>query len=140
MKTYQSTRRVRFDIERLLATNRASFGHSPLGDVSDLLSSGRHYTWVGIYLAVGNSAARRHASHEPQPGQKASAESRSKILISIKLAGRELGVLDVESNRERAFGAEDRVLLENVADLLARFLAVRGQYLVRQARIAAGAS
>ena len=61
-------------------------------------------------------------------------ETRSKILISIKLASRELGVLSVESDREGAFGAEDRVLLEGVADSLARFLAGRGKYLARKAR------
>jgi hypothetical protein len=43
-------------------------------------------------------------------------------------------VLSVESDREDAFGAEDRVLLEAVADTLARFLAGRGKYLARRAR------
>ena len=62
------------------------------------------------------------------------AETRSKILISMKLASRELGVLSVESDREGAFGAEDRVLLEGVADSLARFLTGRGKYLARKAR------
>jgi len=61
-------------------------------------------------------------------------ETRSKILVSIKLASRELGVLAVESDRENTFGAEDRVLLEGVADVLARFLAGKGKYLVRKAR------
>ena len=61
-------------------------------------------------------------------------ETRSKILISLKLASRELGVLSVESDRENAFGSEDRVLLEGVADTLARFLMGRGKYLARRAR------
>jgi hypothetical protein len=43
-------------------------------------------------------------------------------------------VLSVESDHENAFGAEDQVLLEAVADALARFLAGRGKYLVRRAR------
>jgi putative methionine-R-sulfoxide reductase with GAF domain len=55
----------------------------------------------------------------------------------LKLAGRELGVLDVESDRENAFGSKDRVLLENVAQLLARFLAGPGKYIARKARTAA---
>ena len=61
----------------------------------------------------------------------------------MRIAGRELGVLDVESEHENAFGSEDRVLLEGVADLLASFLAVAGKYLVLKARNAtapAGAS
>jgi len=52
----------------------------------------------------------------------------------MRLAGREVGVFDVESDRESAFGAEDRVLLENVAQLLALFLSGRGKYLARKAR------
>jgi hypothetical protein len=52
----------------------------------------------------------------------------------MKLAGRELGVLDVESDRENAFGSDDRVLLETVATRLARYLAGPGKYLVRKAR------
>ena len=52
----------------------------------------------------------------------------------MKLASRELGVLSVESDRENAFGMEDRVLLEGVADVLARFLVNRGKYLARKAR------
>ena len=134
MKTYRSSRQVLSDIKRLLAANQASFRQSPLADVSELLSSGRHYTWTGIYLAVGKTAAqhRMDASREPHPGELAHPASRSKILVSMKLAGRELGVLDVES--DRAFGSEDRVLLERVADVLAVFLAGAGQYLVRKAR------
>ena len=67
------------------------------------------------------------------PDEVALPETRSKILISMKLASRELGVLSVESDRESAFGAEDRVLLEAVADSLARFLTGRGKYLARKA-------
>ena len=138
MKRYRSPGDLSSEIERLLAGNRASFHRSPLEEVSELLSTGRHYTWVGIYLTVGKTAAQRtEAGHGPHPSQKARPESRSKILVSIELAGRELGVLDVESDRANAFGSEDRVLLEKAADLLARFLAVRGKYLVRRARAAA---
>jgi len=140
LKSYRSPRALSSEIERLLAGNRASFHQSPLEKVSELLSTGRHYTWVGIYLTVGKTASQQtEAGHGPHPGQKARLESRSKILVSIKLAGRELGVLDVESDRTNAFGSEDRVLLEKAADLLARFLAVQGKYLVRRARTAAAA-
>lgn len=58
------------------------------------------------------------------------------MLISMKLASRELGLLSVESDREDGFGAEDRVLLEAVAEVLARFLTGRGKYLARKARLA----
>jgi hypothetical protein len=142
LKTYRSTRLLLAGIERLLAANHPSFHHSPLADIIELLCSGRHYTWMGIYLTASNSAAQQllDAGGEPHPGQMARPETRSKILVSMKLAGRELGVLDVESTCENAFGIEDRVLLENVADALARFLAGPGQYIVRKARNAAAAS
>lgn len=100
----------------------------------DLLCRGRHYAWVGIFLAVAGGAQQTLGAGRDAPGELALPETRSKILISIKLASRELGVLSVESDREAAFGAEDRVLLEGVADSLARFLAGRGKYLARKAR------
>jgi len=103
--------------------------------VIDLLCRGRHYAWVGIFLAVAGGAPQQTlGAGRDAPGELALPETRSKILISIKLASRELGVLSVESDREAAFGAEDRVLLEGVADSLARFLAGRGKYLARKAR------
>lgn len=61
-------------------------------------------------------------------------ETKSEIVVPIKIAGRTLGVIDAESDQANAFGAEDRVLLERVAKALARFLTGRGKYLVRKAR------
>ena len=51
----------------------------------------------------------------------------------MKLSGREYGILGVESERKN-FRPEDRVFLERVAHLGARFLAGPGRYLVRKAR------
>ncbi len=124
MKTYRSPRTLLAEVEHLLATNKPSFHHSPLEDVIDLL------------CRVGESGSQQllGAGGNTEPAQVALPETRSKILVSIKLASRELGVLAVESDRENTFGAEDRVLLEGVADVLARFLAGKGKYLVRKAR------
>ena len=136
MKVYGSARRLLANVERVLAANRPRAHHSPLEDVIDLLCRGRHYAWVGIFLAVDGGASQRSiGAGSDVPHQVALVETRSKILISMKLASRELGVLSVESDRENAFGAEDRVLLEAVADALARFLAARGKYLARRARM-----
>lgn len=135
MRAFRSTRRLLDDVKRVLASSRPSFGNSPLEEVADLLCRGRHYAWVGVFLAVGESGPQKLLSAASDtPTQVALPETRSKILISIRLASRELGVLSVESDRERALGAEDRVLLERVADTLARFLAGRGKYLARRAR------
>ena len=140
MKVYRSTFRLLADVQRVLASGRPSFGNSPLEEVVDLLCRGRHYAWVGIFLATGEDTpaqvlcAGSDSAAQIGPAQVVLPETRSKILISLKLASRELGVLSVESDRENAFGAEDRVLLERVAGALARFLTGRGKYLARRAR------
>jgi hypothetical protein len=135
LQAYRSTRRLLADVEGVLATSRPAFHHSPLEDVIELLCRGRHYAWVGIYLAVGANALQHSLeAGSDRPDQVELPETRSKIIISMKLASRELGVLSVESDQEDAFGSEDRVLLEGVADVVARFLAGRGKYLARKAR------
>ena len=135
MKSYRSTRSLLVEIEELLDKNRPSFHHSPLEDVAALLLEGRRYSWVGIYLSVDSnrSSALLENAHPAHPGQVAVASTLKKILVAMKVAGRELGYLNVESDRENAFGSEERVLLERVAGLLARFLTGPGKYLVRKA-------
>ena len=135
MKSYRSTRLLLAEIEGALATNHPSFHHSPLEDVAALLLEGRHYSWVGIYLSVdsNHSSALLENAHPAHPGQMAVASTLKKILVAMKVAGREIGYLNVESDRENAFGSEERVLLERVAGLLARFLTGPGKYLVRKA-------
>lgn len=61
-------------------------------------------------------------------------ETKSEMVVPMKLASRTLGVIDVESDRVNAFGPADRVLLKRVATLLAKFLTSKGKYLVRKAR------
>ena len=135
MKVYRSTRQLLADVERLLAASQPSAHHSPLEDVIELLCRGRHYAWVGIFLTVEESTPQHSlGGGSDAPGEVALPETRSKILISMKLASRELGILSVESDGENAFGAADRVLLEEMANVLARFLAGRGKYLARKAR------
>jgi putative methionine-R-sulfoxide reductase with GAF domain len=135
VKTYRSSRELLSQVACVLATKRSAFHHSPLEDTIGLLSRGRHYTWIGIYLTLGNQGQQLlGGGGDPHPGLMARPETRSKVLISMKLAGREFGVLDVESDQENAFGVEDRVLLENAANLVARFLAGPGRFIVRKAR------
>ena len=132
MKSYRSARSLISEIQRTLARNRPTFHHSPLEAVAELLVEGRHYSWVGIYLSVDSSHCSTlwENTHTVHPGQLAFPGTRKKILVSMKLAGREIGHLNVESDRENAFGSEERVLLERVAGSLARFLAGPGKYLV----------
>ena len=62
------------------------------------------------------------------------AETKSEIVVPLKIGTHVLGVIDAESEKPNAFGSEDRVLLEQVAQRLARFLATAGKYIVARAR------
>jgi putative methionine-R-sulfoxide reductase with GAF domain len=132
VKSYRSAPLILADIKRTLEGNSPCFHRSPLEDVAELLSAGRRYTWIGIYLALDKRHSSALAENAPHPGQLAHPGTRKKILVTIKIAGRELGFLNVESDRENAFAREDRVLLEQTATLLARFLTSQGRYLVRR--------
>jgi putative methionine-R-sulfoxide reductase with GAF domain len=133
LKSYRPTREILADMDAILAA-KSTIRTSPLEHVANILSSGRHYCWVAIYLSVEVESSRQllGAGRDPHPGQMSSPSTRSKVLVSIKLAGREIGILDVESEHDHAFGREDQVLLENVAHRLARFLTGPGKYLVRR--------
>lgn len=133
MKSYRSSRPLLAEIEDVLASNRPSFHHSPLERVTQILSEGRHYSWVGIYLTFDEKASSPLLESGHHPAQVAVPGTVRKILVAMKIAGRDLGYLSVESDREAAFGAEERVLLERVAGLLARFLAGPGKYLMLKA-------
>ena len=133
MKAYRPTAAILADINRALAANQPSFHRSPLEHVAALLSEGRHYSWVGIYLSFDDASSSALLERAGYLGHIATPGAVKKILVSMKIGGRELGFLSVETDRENALGAEDRVLLERVAGLLARFLSGKGRYLVRRA-------
>jgi len=141
LKTYRSAPQLLTQIEQLLAANKPSFHHSPLDDVIETMCQGRHYSWMGIYLAIEeNRQQLPGASTETSVDALALPNTRSKILVAIKIASRKLGVLAVESDRENAFSPAERILLKKLATLLARFLTGRGKYIVRKAREAVAAA
>jgi putative methionine-R-sulfoxide reductase with GAF domain len=133
VKSFRSTRDLLADVEQALADNRPSFRDSPLEKVAGLLAEGRHYGWVGIYLTLEKQPAMPLLPNAAHPARFEASGTRKKVIVTMKIAGREIGFLNVESNRENAFGADERVLLERVAGLLAKFLTGRGKYLVRKA-------
>ena len=135
MRTYRSTRNLLADVKKVVADNRPSFHRSPLEQIAGLLCEGRHYSWVGIYLTLDEKSSSALLEETLiKPNQVAVHGTRKKIVVAMRVGGRELGFLNVESDRESAFGSEDRVLLDRVAGLLARFLAgPRGKYLVLKA-------
>lgn len=133
MRPYRSTRDLLADVEQALAENRPSFHHSPLEKVAGLLAEGRHYGWVGIYLTLEKQPATPLLPNAAHPARFEASGTRKKVIVAMKIAGREIGFLNVESNRENAFGSDERVLLERVAGMLAKFLVGPGKYLVRKA-------
>jgi putative methionine-R-sulfoxide reductase with GAF domain len=133
VKPFRSTRDLLADVEQALADNLPSFRDSPLEKVAGLLAEGRHYSWVGIYLTFEKQPAMPLLPNAAHPARFEASGTRKKVIVTMKIAGREIGFLNVESNRENAFGADERVLLERVAGLLAKFLTGPGKYLVRKA-------
>jgi putative methionine-R-sulfoxide reductase with GAF domain len=133
VKPFRSTRDLLADVEQALADNRPSFHDSPLEKVAGLLAEGRHYGWVGVYLTLEKQPAMPLLPNAAHPGRFEALGTRKKVIVTMKIAGREIGFLNVESNRENAFGRDERVLLERVAGLLAKFLTGPGKYLVRKA-------
>jgi putative methionine-R-sulfoxide reductase with GAF domain len=133
VRPYRSTRDLLAEVEQALAENRPSFHHSPLEKVAGLLAEGRHYGWVGIYLTLEKQPATPLLPNAAHPARFEASGTRKKVIVAMKIAGREIGFLNVESNRENAFGADERVLLERVAGMLAKFLVGPGKYLVRKA-------
>ena len=62
-------------------------------------------------------------------------ETKSEIVLPIKIGSRVIGVIDVESDRLDAFSSQERALLEQVAEMLARYLTTdQGKLLLRKAR------
>jgi hypothetical protein len=133
LKPFLSTRELLAQVEETLADNRPSFHHSPLEKVAGLLADGRHYGWVAIYLKLDERSAPSLLENFVHPAEFAAPGTQKKVIVSMKIAGREVGFLNVESDRENAFAWEERVLLERVAYLLAKFLVGPGKYLLRKA-------
>jgi putative methionine-R-sulfoxide reductase with GAF domain len=91
---------------------------------------------VGQAAQTGTAKMVPDVSRDPQYIQ-VFPETRSELVMPIKIGAHVIGVIDVESNRLNAFAFEDRVLLHQVATMLAQFLAGRGKYLVMKVREAA---
>jgi hypothetical protein len=125
-------RQVLAQVDQVLARKlslRDFTQRKPLEGVVQALYEGRGYSWVGVHLAVGTVDVPQ-VSRGPEPPR----ESKSQIVVPIKIVDRVLGALEVESDRQSAFSYADRVLLKQVAARLARFLTSTGKVLVRRER------
>ncbi|MGH6629855.1 MAG: GAF domain-containing protein [Burkholderiales bacterium] len=129
MKRYRPTREVLAEVDKVLAGRASACAPlSLLDETVDLLYHARHYGWIGIYLNAGEQQVRQaFRGRERVPPCSA-------IAVPIRIGSRVLGVMDVESDRENAFGKVDRVFLEEVARRLARYLTTRGKHVLRRLR------
>jgi L-methionine (R)-S-oxide reductase len=56
-----------------------------------------------------------------------SLETQSEIVVPIRLNGKVVGEIDIDSHDRKAFGAEDRSFLEECAALIGKFLEKSGR-------------
>lgn len=132
MKRYRPVREVLADIEQILAQKYAAGAH-PLSEVVELLVDGRHYGRVELVLDLTAVRERRYVvGAEP-------AQVQSEIKAQLQLATHSYGELVVKDGRPNAFKSEDRVLVKEVAEQVALFLAGKGKHVVLQGRVQAGA-
>ena len=94
---------------------------------------------VGQAAKTGAAKVVADVARDPQY-VKVFDETRSELVMPIKIGAHVIGVIDAESDRKNAFAYLDRVLFEKVAKMLARFLSGHGKYLVMKAREAATAN
>ena len=130
MKTYLSPKTVVAEVERLIAADKPS-PHPPsaLARIAKLLCDSRGYRRAGIYLLIdGRELPRAFSGSQPasQPG--------SDLSVPLKIASQTLGSLRVQLAHGHTSSFEERVLLREVAGVLALYLSSKGKYVVRKAR------
>lgn len=155
MQRYQSAHEVLKSVREKLAPatipgTTVARAQDVLEGVVEILSWGRGYSWVGIYLAVEDRAGaegRRSVVTQTRLGSASGAapasganatrfpETKSEIVVPIKVGSRTLGMIDVESDRANLLTGREHALLRQVAAAIAQYLATnRGKLLVRKAR------
>ena len=131
MKTYRLPRKVVAEVKRLIATDKPSpRPPSALVRILKLLSESRHYERAGVFLMVGGrEVPRAFGGAQAAPG-----ESRPELSVPIKIASHTLGSLRIQLAPGHGFSGEERVLLHEVAEIIALYLSGKGKYLVRKTR------
>jgi hypothetical protein len=131
LKTYRPPRNVAAEIKRRLTSDHPSPGApSALARVLKLLCESRNYERAGIFLAMdGREVPRAFSGVQAAPDAP-----RPELSVPIKIASHSLGSLRVQLAPGRAFTPAERVLLHEVAELLAIYLTTKGKYVLRKVR------
>jgi hypothetical protein len=131
LKTYRLPRNVVAQVKGLIATYKPSpRSPSALVRILKLLCESRNYEHAGIFLVVAGREVPRAFSGP----QAAAGQLRPELSVRIKIASHTLGTLRVQLAPGHGFSPEERVLLHEVAEILALYLSGKGKYLVRKAR------
>ena len=145
MQRFQSAHDVLASVRKKLASASARTiraNENVFEHVTDILSQGRGYSWIGIYLSVegppgaGDSGSVAQAESRSAVSHVAQLpDAGSEIVVPIRIATRALGMINVEGARGGRLCRQDRTLLRQVAVALAEYLTTGpGKLLRRQAR------
>ena len=100
-----------------------------LDELVALLSNGRRYEWIGIYLNAG----RTSGAPEWRTGEGEASPDGTKTRVTVKIATEVLGAIEV-CHQAKTLPYEDQVLLKRVAAQLAKYLSTTGKPLMRKLR------
>jgi putative methionine-R-sulfoxide reductase with GAF domain len=163
VKSYRSHPAIIADIEQAFALKPSLTNtNKPLQRAVEALHKGRHYLWTGLYLFVGEDmvcaaftgaapnphriafrAGDPRLSQEmvlpnpasPDKGYKMRfAGSQSELVVPLKIAGRIIGALDIESDRTTAFSPQERIFIKEIGGALAAYLTGPGKYVFKKAK------
>jgi len=133
MKSYRPAPPLLAAIEQVLAKKYSPRGQT-VEQVLGILQEGRGYSYAGVFLALEDHEKRQFVGKELTP--VASVEkNKGRLVVPIKLPGRLLGVLHVETDRANGFSPVDRKLLADAAARLALFLSTNGKYIIFRAKL-----
>lgn len=120
---YQSVHTVLTAIEEKLASARSSGPAEVLDAIVAALANGRGYAWVSIYLAAAElGVCQASSGSNPAPASMKLASVNSEIAVPIRLGVRTLGLIIAETGRPANNARQERVLLQQVAKLMAKYL------------------
>jgi putative methionine-R-sulfoxide reductase with GAF domain len=104
-----------------------------LDELAALICNHRRYEFVGIYLAAGKRTVSQAESGIAK-GPRVNAAPEGELAVPVRIAGRTLGLLVVQSEPGRRVSRQDAVVLKQICARLAVYLATEGKALRRKLR------